>query len=540
MQLRNYQREAVDSIYQYFSINNGNPLIVLPTGTGKSLVMADFITGAITSWSDTRVIVATHVKELVEQDYLEFVNLCPFADAGLYSAGLKRKDNNNQILFVGIQSAYKKAYDFQRCDILIVDEAHTIPPEGDGMWRTFIDELYKINPQMKIVGLTATDYRMSTGLLTDGDIFTDVCYEYPLIKAVKEGYLAPVVPKNMATAYDLSEVGTRGGEYIAGQLEKAFDIDEKTMKALDEVEAYGALRKSWLIFAAGNQHAEHIHAELQRRGYKGERVTQETDRNVRDQAVKDIKSGAIRYLVNNKVFTTGFNAPNIDLIADFGATKSPGLHVQKMGRGMRLYEGKENCLVLDFARNVDFHGPLDQIKGRSKKKGMGGDAPVKVCPQCAEVCFAGIRVCFNCQYEFPVSGVDIRTHGGENAILSTQIEPEWLDVLSVSYERHQKEGKVETLRVTYTTGGRQVREWVCFSHVQGSFAQKKAAQWHKARHPNFPVPKNVAEALEYVYPTPSRISVVPDGKWERIVGYDWEEIKSDLQNTNKEIFEILF
>jgi DNA repair protein RadD len=520
MELRYYQQEAIDSVYQYFTINNGNPLIVLPTGTGKSLVIASFVEGAIKSWSDTRIIVATHVKELVRQNYEEFVSICPFLDTGIYSAGLKRKDTHNQVLFAGIQSVYKKAYDLQRCDVLIVDEAHTIPVDGDGMWRTFIDDLTRINPSMKIIGLTATDYRLSSGLLTSGDIFTDVCYEYPLIRALKDGYLSPVIPKTMATDYDLSKVGTLGGEYKANELEKAVDIQDKTVTAIDEIVAYGANRKSWLIFSAGNAHANHIHEELERRGYKGAVVTQETDRAVRDQAVVDIKNGAIRYLVNNKIFTTGFNAPNIDLIADLGPTKSPGLHVQKMGRGMRLFDGKENCLVLDFARNVDFHGPLDRIKGKDKKKG-DGDAPVKICPDCDEVCFAGIRVCFNCGHKFPEPDLKIRTHGGENALLSTQIEPEWLEVIDVTYGRHQKEGKLPTLRVTYTTTGKQVREWVCFSHERGSFAQKKAAEWHKKRLPMLPTPSDVDDALNNVYPAPYRISVMPDGKWDRVVAYDW-------------------
>lgn len=535
MELRYYQREAIDSIYKYFSINDGNPLIVLPTGTGKSLVIAKFCEEAITAWTDTRIIIATHVKELVRQNYEEFVGICPFIDTGLYSAGLKRKDKHNQVLFCGIQSVYKKAYDLQRCDLLIIDEAHTIPPEGDGMWRTFLDDLIKINPSMKIIGLTATDYRMSTGLLTSGDIFTDVCYEYPLIKALKDGYLAPVVPKTMATGYDLSKVGTIGGEYKANELERAVDIDEKTKSAIDEIILYGSNRKSWLIFSAGVQHAYHIDQELKARGYNGVAITQETTREERDQAVIDIKNGNIRYLVNNKIFTTGFNAPNIDLIADMGPTKSPGLHVQKMGRGMRLNHTKSDCLVLDFARNVDYHGPLDRIKGKDKKKGDGGDAPVKVCPDCNELCFAGIRVCFNCGHEFPAPELKIRTHGGENAILSTQIEPEWLEVLGVSYGLHQKEGKPPTLRVTYTTPSKQVREWVCIGHPN-EFARKKAAEWHRKRLPMLPVPKDVEDALCNVYPAPYRISVMPDGKWERIVAYDWEvPIVED-----KEFFEIPF
>lgn len=536
LELRLYQREAIESLYNYFGINTGNPLIVLPTGTGKSLVIADFVRGAIEAWPSTRILVGCHVKELVGQNYAEFMGILPFADAGLHSAGLKRRDKENQILFFGIQSAYRKAYEFQRCDLLLIDEAHTIPPDGDGMWRTFIDELKRINPDMKIVGLTATDYRMASGLLTSGDIFTDVCYEYPLGRALKENYLSPVIPKGMATKYDLSSVGTRGGEYIAGELEKAMDIDTKTLSAIDEIEAYGYGRKSWLVFASGNDHARHIHEELARRGYKGAVVTQETERAERDQAVRDIKSGNIRYLVNNKIFTTGFNAPNIDLIADLGPTKSPGLHVQKMGRGMRLYDGKQDCLVLDFAGNVELHGPLDQIRGRNKSKG-DGDAPIKVCPECHTLCFAGLRKCFKCGYEFPFDGPSINGTSGDAALLSDQIQPEWRDVLDISYKHNKKEGKqYATMLVTYTTIQGRVFEAVCFDHPIGNFARRKAEAWHVAMGHPLAAPSSVKDALEYVYRKPTRILVGKDGKWDRILEYDF----ATVEVVKEESFEIPF
>lgn len=528
MQLRYYQRDAIDSIYTYFQSNTGNPGIVLPTGTGKSMVIAKFIEEAITEWPDTRILVSTHVKELVAQNYAEFVNICPFVDTGIFSAGLNRRDTEHQVLFCGIQSVYKRAYDLQRCDILMIDEAHTVPKDGEGMWRTFIDDLLRINPQMKVIWLTATDYRLDSGLLTTGEgaIFTDVAYEYGLMQAIRDGYLAPIVPTSMATRYDLGNVRTLGGDYKRDELEKAMDIDALTMKAIDEIEAYGVDRRSWLIFAAGNTHAEHIHLELARRGYKGAVVTQSTDKTTRAQAVSDIKSGAIRYLVNNRIFTTGFNAPNIDMIADLAPTKSAGLHVQKLGRGTRLCEGKVNCLLLDFARNVDYHGPLDQIRGRDKSKG-DGEAPVKVCPgeldngtPCGQVLFAGIRKCFVCGHEFEMGGVDIRTNGGNNAVLSSQIEPEWIDVIDVKYSKHENPKKeYATFKVTYVTYSAQVMEWVCFDHPKGGYARGKAVEWHRKRMTDLEVPKSVDEALLniYIYPKPKRILVDFSDKYPRVL-----------------------
>lgn len=506
MELRKYQREAIDALYSYWDANTGNPLIVLPTGTGKSLVIAKFIEGATRAWPETRILICTHVKELVGQNYNEFMLLMPFSDTGIYSAGLGRKDKQNQILFCGIQSVYKKAYELQRCDILFIDESHTIPPEGEGMWLSFIADLKTINPSMKVIGLTATDYRLDSGNLTGNGIFHDVCYRYDVLRALEEGYLCPVIPKNMVTQYDVSQVGKRGGEYIAGELERAVNIDALTISAINEIEVYGAERKSWLIFASGNKHAAAIHAELQLRGYSGACVTQDTERAVRDRAVIDIKSGAIRYIVNNKIFTTGFNAPNIDLIADLGPTQSAGLHVQKVGRGMRNWPGKVNCLLLDFARNVFRHGPIDRIKGRDKRGGGDGDAPVKVCEECHCVCFAGCRVCPDCGAEFPESELKIDAVSVSAPIVSTQIEPEWHDVLVTSYGFHQKAGGKPVMRVTHSTMNGKFMEWICFEHT--GFAREKACAWHKLRSME-PVPNNVMDALGLKYKETKRVCVRP-------------------------------
>lgn len=538
LELRYYQRNAIDSLYRYFEGNDGNPLVVLPTGTGKSLVIAKLIEEATAAWPDTRFIVATHVKELVAQDYAEFMNLSPFAPAGIYSAGLNRRDAKAQILFCGIQSVYDKAYDLQRCDLLLIDEAHTLPHSGDGMWRTFLSEMKKINSQMRIVGLTATDYRLDSGLLTtpgkddEPPIFTDVCYEYTLTAALDDGYLCPIVPTSMATRFDLSGVGSRGGEYIAGELERAVNVDGITHAAIGEIEAYGHERKAWLIFSAGNKHAAAIHSELQKRGYAGAVVTQDTPKAERAKAVDDIRQGNIRYLVNNRIFTTGFNAPNIDLIADLAPTKSPGLHVQKLGRGTRLCEGKENCVLLDFARNVEYHGPLDKIRGKDKNGGEG-DAPVKVCPgllengnPCGQVLFAGIRKCFVCGHEFDQEGPDIRSTGGSSAVLSSQIEPEWRNVIGWSRRYNKKEGKEHaTMLVTYSTIEGRVYEAVCFDHPRGGYAHNQAVKWHvRMMPPGIPMPKSVKDGVDFkYYECPSRILVRPEGKFWRVVDCDFSK-----------------
>lgn len=546
MELRPYQKKAIDAIYNYWSHYEGNPLVILPTGTGKSIVIAEFVRGAINAWPDTRIIIATHSRELVKQNYLELCELWPMAPAGLYSAGLNRKDTSHQIIFCGIQSAAKKAFEFQRCDILIIDEAHTVSEDEDTLWNKFISDLLIINPDMKVLGLTATAFRMKSGSLIDGSnnsdkkpLFTDIAYEYSILDAVKSGWLSPIIPKSMTTEFDVSGVHKRGGEFIAGELERAVNIDAITKKAIDEVLHYGQNRKTWLLFCSGVDHSNAVADELISRGIECAVVTGNTPTAERDEILRRFKAGELRAVANNNVMTTGTNIPCIDLIAGLRPTGSAGLHIQMLGRGMRLFNTKENCLYLDFAKNVSRFGPLDKI--RPKKPGKGdGEAPVKVCEHildngnpCSTVCFAGVRVCPDCGNPFPEPEVKIKSTGDSEAILSNQIIPEWHDVDWVTYAKHEKPGKIPSLRVTYGTMTDRFSEWICFEHT--GFARDKAVLWHKARSAG-PIPKTIAEALEIKYQEPLKIEVIQDGKYFRIRKYDFD-VQDD---TDEEEVEITF
>ena len=178
--LRPYQQAAIASIYNYFEKESGNPLVVIPTAGGKSLVMAAFIEGVLKAWPDQRVLVVTHVRELIAQNHAEMLGLWPEAPAGIYSAGLGRRDARARILFAGIQSIHRRAYDVQQCDLVLIDEAHLIPGASDTMYRRFIDTLARLNPQLKVIGFTATPYRLDSGMLHEGKgaLFTDIAYTW--------------------------------------------------------------------------------------------------------------------------------------------------------------------------------------------------------------------------------------------------------------------------------------------------------------------------------------------------------------------------
>jgi superfamily II DNA or RNA helicase len=208
IQLRGYQRNAIDAIYSYFMTACGHPLVVVPTAGGKSLVMAAFIQEVLAQWPDERIIILTHVRELISQNFAELIRLWPEAPAGIYSAGLNRRDVQAPILFAGIQSVYRKAYAIQRADLVLVDEAHLIPRSANTTYRRFLGDLTRINPQLKIIGLTATPYRLDSGMLhTGGDaLFDDIAFEVSVRELIDEGYLAPLISKQTTTQLDVSGV----------------------------------------------------------------------------------------------------------------------------------------------------------------------------------------------------------------------------------------------------------------------------------------------------------------------------------------------
>lgn len=516
--LRPYQSAAVAAIYDYFARKAGHPLIVIPTAGGKSLCMASFMHGVLQHWPDQRILVVTHVRELIAQNHAELIGLWPDAPAGIYSAGLGRRDLGARLLFAGIQSIHKRAYDVQQCDLVLIDEAHLIPRASDTMYRRFLETLTRINPHLKIIGFTATPYRLDSGLLHQGEdaLFTDIAFEVSVRELIDDGYLCPLVSKAANTRLDVSGVGSRGGEFIASQLQAAVDHDGITQAAIDEIIAHGQDRRSWLAFCAGVEHAEHVAQAIRDRGFSCATIFGDTPKDERDRIIAAFKRGEIRALASMGVLTTGFNAPAVDLIAMLRPTKSAGLYVQMAGRGTRLAPGKDNCLVLDFAGNVARHGPIDAIKPKEPGKG-DGEAPVKVCPDCDSILATAVRQCPDCGHLFPPPEIRIEATASTLEILSSG-KPQWVAVSDVSYGLHDKPGKPPSLRVDYRCGLVRHREWVCLEH--SGYAREKAVQWWQRRAPGLPVPATVEQALVHSSQlrVPAEIAVRPSGRFTEVVG----------------------
>ncbi len=540
LELRKYQRDAIDSIYKYFEDGGtGNPIVVAPTGSGKSILIAKFTQEILAKWPDQRILIVAHRKELLQQNCNKLLALWPEAPVGLYSAGLRQKKLNRKITIAGIQSIFRHARELGWIDLVIIDEAHLTPPDGDGQYQRLLNGLLETNKNVKIVGLTATPFRLKTGyLVDDGGFFTDICFDIRMTDLIEQGYLSPLISKMPTTQADLSGVAVRGGEYVAGELEAAMDLEDLTRRAIDEMQRLGGDRRSWLIFCSGVDHANHVARALRARGLTAEAVTGESENLFRATHIEAFKTGTLQCLVGADIFTTGFDAPNIDMLVLLRATKSVGLYCQMVGRASRLSPetGKQNALILDFAQNIERHGPVDAVKIVRRPGGGGKDsnevqtAPVKICPSCREPVLIREMVCKTCGYEFPQEKKH-ETTASERPILSTHVRPSVFSVENVRYARHEKAGKPCSLRVFYdceAEGGgnlnsRTVSEWVCFEHM--GFAFTKAVQWWKNHHQShktpelIDVPRTVNEALQRVdeLRPVSKIYVSKDGNFDRIL-----------------------
>ncbi|HCP19657.1 MAG TPA: ATP-dependent helicase [Marinobacter hydrocarbonoclasticus] len=386
--LRPYQQEAVDATLNHFRKSDESAVIVLPTGAGKSLVIAE-----LARLARRKILVLTHVKELVEQNHAKYQSYG--LSGGIFAAGLKRKENHHQVTFASVQSVAANLDQFRdEYSLVIIDECHRVSGEETSQYQRIIELLRQQNDSLKVLGLTATPYRLAMGWIyryhyrgfvrgSDDEQdkpFRHCIYELPLSYMINRGYLTRPELVNAAVAqYDFSTLTQdRFGEYAEKDVNQLLSKHQRVTRAIiEQVMEMAAERQGVMIFAATVQHAQEI------AGYLPEQetalVTGATDLRDRDQLIQRFKQRQLKYLVNVSVLTTGFDAPHVDLIAILRPTQSVSLYQQIVGRGLRLDEGKRDCLVIDYAGNhVNLHHP--EV---GEPKPNPDSEPVQVfCPGC--------------------------------------------------------------------------------------------------------------------------------------------------------------
>lgn len=383
--LRPYQQEAVDATLKHFRQSDDSAVIVLPTGAGKSLVIAE-----LARLARRKILVVTHVKELVEQNHAKYQSYG--VQGGIFSAGLKRKENRHQVTFASVQSVAANLEQFKdEYSLIIIDECHRLSGDENSQYQRIIEQLRQHNKGLKVLGLTATPYRLGMGWIyryhyrgfvrsEEDKPFVRCIYELPLIYMINRGYLTkPDLVDATVAQYDFSALAqNRFGEYAEKDVNALLGKHQRVTRAIiEQVVELAVERKAVMIFAATVDHATEITGYLPPE--QTALITGATDQRERDALIQRFKQRQLKYLVNVSVLTTGFDAPHVDFIAILRPTQSVSLYQQIVGRGLRLDEGKTDCLVIDYTgNNVNLYHP--EV---GEKKPNSDSEPVQVlCPGC--------------------------------------------------------------------------------------------------------------------------------------------------------------
>ncbi len=534
----------------------GNPLVAMPTGTGKSLVPPLLMERALRMFPDQRMLLLTHVKELVEQNYRTLQRVWPTAPVGIFSAGLGRKEAYTPLVFGGIASVKNSIREIGHRDILWIDECHLLGPNEASMYRTVIDELRQINPYLKVCGLTATPFRMGQGRLTDitlnkqgqeiQPLFTDLVFDITGVSAfnrlIDEYYLSPLIPKPTQAVIDVSDVRCLANDFNQHDLHEAIALQNITERALNEAIEIAVDRKSWIVFGAGIKNCEQITTLLNQKGISATYVHSKMADESRDNRIQAFKEGRFRAIVSNNILTTGFDHPAVDCIIDLRPTTSVVLHVQKYGRGTRpVYHpsfsfdqlayiehrktaiemgGKRNCIILDFAGNTNRLGPINDPQIPRRKGKRTGEVPVKLCPECGAYNHTTARFCVDteCGYEF-VFKTKIKANASTADIIRRD-DPTivTVPVTMVIPSIHNKVGKPPSLKLQYFSGMQLYNAWLTFESI--GLPKHKSHEWWR-QHFGDEMPTDTADAFSKFKQcrTARQIKVDVSGKYPEVLEY---------------------
>lgn len=532
---RQYQQDIEDSVINYLFTKLGNPVVAAPGGVGKSFVMAKLTKRLVTEWPGTRVLILAQDAKLLEQNCNELVRHWPAAPAGIYSSGLKQRDTRHPIIFAGIQSVFKRGLDLGIRNVVFVDEADLVSSKEDAMYHKLFNDLYSLNPNMRIVGFTASPYRLGVGCLTNMDLWDEICIDLTKTDKfnwfIEHGFLAPLVNKKGATEIDITNISMRGGEFDEKEMQVAADTEELNRAVVKEAIRYGSDRKHWLTFSSGVKHGHNLAKIFNARGVPTMMLSGEDSMDHRQRVEKMWRKGEIRNVVNCGLYGRGFDFPAIDLIIWARATQSTALWLQGCVRGTRIAPGKQNCCVLDMAGNTRRLGPVnDPIIPAPRRKGDAekGEAPVKECPECHSYIHTRIMVCPDCGYQFPPPQT-VKKTADDADILRDSAKPaedvREFNVLGVRYKGYLTKTNRYVLRATYSVGMTSFHEYLFFDESPSHFLRKRAESWWTHRGGKKPFPEGSDEAAkrtdELKIPSVIRVNVAP--KYPEVLGCDFDE-----------------
>jgi DNA repair protein RadD len=474
-QLRPYQQRVVDAIRA--SLNQGmiSPCASVATGGGKTIILSELARSMIERGH--RVCVLTHVRELIGQVERTAVAMLGRDKVGVIAAGLNRNDPMRPMQICQIQTVGRRPHVIGPVRVCIIDENQQVNHEG-GQYLKVIEALRVMTPDMRLIGLSATPFRTTTGLIYGpGRMFQECVERVGMRELIDAGYLTPIVGKTGDKDFKVEGVHMRGGDFVPSELEDYMTDEGKIRRATADFLARTADRQRVLVFTCGLKHNKMLLDEIKKVEYRAESVDGTMPDGQRDAILKRFRDGVTKYLFNCAILTTGYDDPGIDGIVMLRPTRSPGLLLQCAGRGLRKQDGKANCLFLDYGNCLQHLGPLDTIEEsitQPKKKKEKGAAPTKVCDECNTVLAASAMVCTTCGKEFPRN----LKHEEKAADVDVLSGDQTADVASIRVRKHAKPDRPTTLRIDYISpiGLMLASEFLSISPEANVYARRKSMQ----------------------------------------------------------------
>ncbi len=536
-ELREYQKRCCQSVWE--ALEQGeDALLQAPTGAGKSLIVAAITNRLVNVVPGGRVLILVDREILVTQLRDSLSKFYPNIQVGIVCAGASNsKDCTKQVTVASRQTLVNHFHEMPPVQLLIADEAHLLkPPRAEqqpDQYASIINRMTEYNPKMRIFGCSATPYRLANGFIygkahhpDDHPYFSGLTAKITFKELTEAGYLAPLVGEIQESNIDLSNVTTIAGEYNLGQLSDVMAQHVDTVA--EAINNYAPDRKRIMVFCVDIAHAEKV-AEMT----GGFAFHSKLPKIARYAALQGFETGKIRVMCSVATLTTGFDNPKVDCIVMARPTKSPALHIQMIGRGLRTSEGKENCLLIDLTNNTKDHLPTNDLDNVfvNIPSGRGGDgeAPFKICPgimpdgsQCLTELHPKLVFCPECGFHFEQLVAEVLPD--LKSVLFNNLEPEPPEALyirEIQYLLYQSKKEKWMMKVVYDVGTdfmpRQVNEFIMFPDFYSGFPVTKSRDWWESRTTEpFPETAEEAEFLSGSLEEPTQILVERDGHWDRI------------------------
>lgn len=544
MQPREYQKRAIASVLEAMELENA-VLMQAPTASGKTVVFSNLIKNLLTNCPEGKILILAHRQELIGQakDKLEKVwedhhgisTACAGFDANV--------DTDSPVVIASVQTLSRRLRDLPFFNLCIVDEAHRLPPLNhvNTQYIKLLNRLWEINPEMRLLGVTATPYRLGHGYIYGDEckeggknIFSTLHHQISVKELTAGNFLSPMrgrvaIPDELYG--DLRKVGISNGDYSDAESGKIMAKEVYIQSAVRTYREYAEDRKHVMIFCVTIEHAELMRDAFKQAGYVAEVVHSLTPKADRKRILKEFVDGHIHFLCNVNVLIEGFDAPLTDCIIMARPTMSASLYLQQAGRGLRIADGKTDCLLIDMVGNcLSFGVDFDDIKIKAPRL-SAGDAPYKICPNCQSPIPASAKDCLHCGYVYPPAEfkleevedqrpyVEIEFNKREEGL---QMESE---IISASLSHYTSKNQNHMLRLTVQLNNllNPVYHYLNFDESAHWYTKEKSGScWWKMHGEMWDVPESNEEALQY-FDAESlvgmRVGIKQEGKYNKIIGW---------------------